>query len=104
MTIQGMIDFCLENNYQEISLTSHIKKYHNADLSNIRICTVRNDLHDLMIQAVFDEQNNDYIKEIYIDYEEDKQNPIVIVLQATEITENKLPYIELRSIDFDMNW
>ena len=104
MTIQGMIDFCKENNYQEISLPEHIRKYYGADMDYSRLCTVTNKFHDLMIQCILNINNDAYIDEIYIDYEEDKENPTIIVLQATEQSENLLEYRELRNLDDDMNW
>lgn len=101
MTIQGMIDFCKEN-YEEISLADHIRIFYNSDIDRSRLCTVTNKFHDFMLQSVLN--NNEELIEVYIDYREDPENIINIAFECTDDSTSKIPYIELRNLDFDMNW
>ncbi len=99
MTIQQMIDFCKENNYEEISLADHIKHFYNSDIARDRLCTVSNDTHKLFIQAIVE---NEEIDEIYINYEEN--DPAIAIAFLYTDPSKKLNYWELRSLDFDMGW
>lgn len=104
MTIQQITDYCSEN-YNEISLADHIRIFYNSDQALDRLCTVTNNFHNLMIQSVLDDSEN--IIEIYIDYREDPDNIICRAFQFDPEAEgviSKIPYIELRNIDFDMGW
>lgn len=102
MTIQGIIDFCREN-YEEISLADHIRIFYNSDIDRSRLCTVVNKFHDFMLQSVLDE--NEQIIEIYIDFRENPENIVNVAFMFSEEGEHeKIPYMEIRNIDFDMEW
>lgn len=110
MTIQNMISF-LENNYKEIDLFDHIdnwQKWSMADNTVYSLCQIRNDTHNLVIQALVQQAQNGEslpikpIDEIYISYK-DKEINIKKAFTAKEGLE-QLIYQDLLDVDTDMMW
>lgn len=111
MTILQIIDV-LENNYKEISLIDHInewQKWSMADNTIYSLCQVRNDFHNLVIQALVEQGTEEkqlperQVVEIYISYKDETIN----VKKAFAIKEDsveRLIYQDLLDIDTDMNW
>ena len=111
MTISNIISL-LENNYEEIDLFDHIdnwQKWSMSDNTVYSLCQVRNDLHNLIIQALVEQETEEkqlperQVIEIYISYKDETIN----VKKAFAIKEDsveRLIYQDLLDIDTDMNW
>lgn len=111
MKINELVNI-LENNYEEIDLFDHIdnwQKWSMSDNTIYSMCQVRNDLHNLVIQALIEQETEEKqlpeqpVDEIFISYQ-DENISIKKAFSAKEDSIEKLIYQDLLDIDTDMNW
>lgn len=113
MTINEMIDF-LEENYEEIDVFEHINAWSKeiaTGYNTFATCIFVNLEHDTTIQSMVYYPTNETtpleicpIYEIYIAYEEDKNNQIHRVFRYTDSKKEHMSYMEIVTIEQAMDW
>lgn len=113
MTINEMINF-LEENYEEIDVFEHINTWSKeiaTGYNTFATCIFVNLDHKTTIQSMVHYPTNETtpletcpIYEIYIAYEEDKNNQIHRVFRYTDPKKEHMSYMEIVTIEEAMGW